>query len=132
MTLKHNQPQHFDDVDFFGEVKFDGGADQKSNLKAAVGGVAAGYKIARGKVTPTAADEDVVTGLDTVVAVVASLSGAPTLTHMFVSADVGDQAGTPAAGSFTLRSRKPTSAADVTPVNASSPFGEVEWIAIGT
>lgn len=95
-------------------------------------GVAAGYKIARGTITPTTASDTVVTGLATVVAAVASLKGAPTLTHMFVAADIGDQAGAPAAGSILIKSYKPTGAADVTPIAATTPWGAVDWIAIGT
>ena len=95
-------------------------------------GVAAGYKMARGVTTPTSGSEAVVTGLATVVAVVVSLRDAPTLTHMFVSGSIGDQAGSPAAGSFTLVSEKPTGTGDVTPIAATTPWGAVNWIALGT
>lgn len=95
-------------------------------------GVAAGYKIARGSVTPTSASHTVATSLATVVAVVVQFKGAPTLTHMFNVGDIGDQAGTPAAGSFLLKSYKPTGAADVTPVASSTPWAAVDWVAIGT
>lgn len=95
-------------------------------------GVAAGYKIARGSITPTSASHTVVTSLATVVAVVVQFKGAPTLTHMFNAGDIGDQAGTPAAGSFLLKSYKPTGAADVTPVAATTPWAACDWIAIGT
>lgn len=95
-------------------------------------GVAAGYKIARGTVTPTSASHTVVTGLATVVAAVTSLKGAPTLTHLITAADIGDQAGAPAAGSILIKSYKPTGAADVTPIAATTPWGAVDWIAIGT
>src|SRR5574341_736855 len=46
-------------------------------------GVAAGYKVARGTVTPTSASHTVATGLATVVAVAVTFKGAQTLTHMF-------------------------------------------------
>lgn len=95
-------------------------------------GVAAGYKIARGTHTPTTGSDTVVTGLTTVVAAVASLKDAPSLTHMFVAADIGDQAGSPAAGSILIKSYKPTSSTDVTPIAATTPWGDVDWIAIGT
>src|SRR5574341_192493 len=97
-----------------------------------VQGVAAGYKVARGSVTPTSASHTVVTGLTTVVAVVVQFKGAPTLTHMFNSGDIGDQAGTPAAGSFLLKSYKPTASGDVTPIASTTPWAAVDWIAIGT
>ena len=94
-------------------------------------GVAAGYKIARGTLTQISASDTVVTGLATVVAAVASLKGAPSLTHMFVAADIGTQAGAPAAGSILIKSYKPTGAADVTPLAATTPCSAVDWIAIG-
>lgn len=95
-------------------------------------GVAAGYKLARGTVTPTSGSHTVATGLATVVAAVACLKGAPTLTHMFVAADIGDQAGAPAAGSILIKSYKPTTSGDVTPIAATTPWSAVDWIAIGT
>ena len=95
-------------------------------------GIAAGYKIARGVAAVGAASVDVVTGLATVVAVITGMVGDPSLTHMFSSATVGDQATAPIAGSIRIKSWKPTGAADVTPVAATSPFGNVGWIAIGT
>lgn len=94
-------------------------------------GVAAGYKIARGTLTPVSASDTVVTGLSTVVAAVASLKGAPTLTHNIVVADIGDQAGTPVAGSILIKSYKPTGAADCTPVAATTPWSAVDLVAIG-
>lgn len=90
------------------------------------------YKVARGVHTPTTASDTVVTGLATVVAVVATAEGPPTLTHMFTTADIGDQAGTPAAGSILIKTHKPTGAADVTPIDATTPWQSVNWIAIGT
>lgn len=95
-------------------------------------GVAAGYKIARGSTTPVSSSDTVVTGLATVVAVFVSFKGAPTLTHMFNAGDIGDQAGTPAAGSFLLKSYKPTASGDVTPTASSTPWAAVDWVAIGT
>lgn len=102
-----------------------------SQINLLAQGVAAGYKIARGSVTPTSASHTVVTGLTTVVAAVVSLKGAPTLTHMLVAADIGDQSGAPAAGSILIKSYKPTGVADVTPIAATTPWGAVDWIAIG-
>ena len=65
-------------------------------------------------------------------AVVVSLKGAPSLTHFISAGDIGDQAGTPAAGSFLLKSYKPTGSGDVTPIAATTPWSAVDWIAIGT
>lgn len=95
-------------------------------------GVAAGYKVARGSTTPVSSSDTVATGLATVVAVVVQFKGAPTLTHMFNAGDIGDQAGTPAAGSFLLKSYKPTASGDVTPTASSTPWAAVDWFAIGT
>lgn len=95
-------------------------------------GVAAGYKVARGTLTPITESDTVVTGLTTVVAAIASLKGAPTLTCMFVAADIGNQAGSPAAGSIYIKSYKPTAANDVTPIASTTPWSAMDWIAIGT
>lgn len=95
-------------------------------------GVAAGYKVARGTHTPTTASDTIVTGLATVVSVAVSFKGAPSLTHMFNYGDIGDQAGTPAAGSFLLKSSKPTGTGDVTPIDSTTPWSVCDWIAIGT
>ena len=89
------------------------------------------YRLARGTVTPTSNSHTVVTGLKEVVACVASLKGAPTVTCMFVVADIGDQAGSPAAGSVLIKTYKPTATNDVTPTGSSTPWGAVDWIAIG-
>lgn len=94
--------------------------------------IAAGYKLARGIDTPTSGSITVVSGLATIVAVVVQLQDAPTLTHMFSQGDIGDQAGSPAAGSFLLVSQKPTGSGDVTPIAATTPWGDVAWIAVGT
>jgi len=112
--------------------KLDGVTVTTAAINALVQGVAGTYKVARGSLTPAAASETVAAGLSTVVAAVASLKGAPSLTHMFVVADIGDQAGAPAAGSIYIKSYKPTGAADVTPVAATTPWSAVDWIAVGT
>ncbi len=112
--------------------KLAGATPTTAQINLLTQGVAAGYKIARGTVTPTSASHTVVTGLAAVVAAVASLKGAPTLTHLITAADIGDQAGAPAAGSILIKSYKPTGAADVTPIAATTPWGAVDWIAIGT
>lgn len=97
-----------------------------------IAGVASGYKIARGTVTPTNTSTTIATGLATVVAVVVSFKGNPSLTHMYNAASVGNQAGAPAAGSFVLTALKPTAANDATPIAATTPWSAVDWVAIGT
>lgn len=101
------------------------------NESLLVQGIAAGYKIARGTATPTSASFTVATGLNTVVAVLVQFKGAPTITHMINAGDIGDQAGAPAAGSFLLKSYKPTAVADATPIASTTPWSAVDWIAIG-
>jgi len=85
-------------------------------------------KIAYGNHTNVTASDTVSTGLKVVLAVVASLKDDPAATADvgIVSADVGDQAGTPAAGSFLLKSWE---LADAT---VATTFGEaISWIAVG-
>ncbi len=112
------------------------GVDKRAALAAAVAtpvaGVAAGYKIARGVITPTDGTDTVVTGLTTVVAAVAMLVATPILTHMWSSATIGNQSGAPAAGSINLVHRSPAGSGDVTPQDAASTFVDVAWIAVGT
>jgi hypothetical protein len=79
-----------------------------------------------------AAVDTVVTGLATVVAVVAVLDSDPTLDPLFVTASIGDQAGAPAAGSVYIKSWQATAAGDVTPIAATTFGKKVNWIAIGT
>lgn len=114
-------------------------ADKLNNLTQAklellVQGVAAGYKIARGVHTQVAASDTVVTGLATVVAVCVGFGGAPTVKQLFCAGSIGDQAGTPAAGSVLITTYKPTAVNDVTPT-AATDFTDnvkVSWVAIGT
>lgn len=97
-------------------------------------GIGNGYRIARGVNTQAAATDTIVTGLATVVAVVASFEDAPSIKQLFVRASIGDQAGSPAAGSILMSTYKPTAVNDVTPV-AATDFSEnkkINWIAIGT
>lgn len=100
-------------------------------LTALAKGVAAGYKIARG-VSAVTGTATVATGLATVVAVVAipqdDLDGT---TLLGVSATIGDQTGTPAAGSVILKCWKATASGNVTAI-AATAAKNVNWIAIGT
>lgn len=98
-----------------------------------VAGAAAGYMIARGQHTTLAAVDTVVTGLTTVVAAIACLDDDPTLANtQWVTCSIGDQAGSPAAGSIIISGWIPTAAGDVTP-KAAATFGKkVNWIAVGT
>lgn len=99
---------------------------------APVVGVAAGYKIARGQTTTVAASDTIVTGLTTVVSAVANLEDAPVIGADRAQAVIGDQAGTPAAGSILIKTFKPTASGDATPIAATTFSKKVNWIAIGT
>lgn len=93
-----------------------------------IAGVAAGYKLARGVHVQVAQSDTIVTGLATVVAVVISFRDVPTAKQQYVIASIGDQAGTPAAGSVLTKTYKSTLA-------AADDFTDnlgFNWIAIGT
>lgn len=91
-----------------------------------------GIKIARGQLTTVTATDTVVTGLNTVVAVVACLDDNPGDNPMLVSATIGDQAGAPAAGSIIIKTWQNTTGTDPTPLAATTFSKKVNWIAIGT
>jgi hypothetical protein len=103
-----------------------------AEINALVAGLAGGYKIARGQHTTVAAVDTVVTGLTTVVAVLAVLESDPTSDPLFVSGAIGNQAGAPAAGSIYIKSWKPTAADNTAPTAATTFTKKVNWIAIGT
>lgn len=104
-----------------------------AELDLAVLGHAAGYAVARGEHQQAAASDTVATGLSTVVAVVIS-PRTRTVKQLWFNASVGDQAGTPDAGSFLLTSQKPTAVDNCTPTDATDFTDniKVNWIAIGT
>lgn len=95
-------------------------------------GVGVGYKIARGQHTTVAASDTVVTGLALVVSVVASMDADPGDNPFMCSASIGDQAGTPAAGSVLIKTWQNTGGTDPTPAAAGTFTKKVNWIAIGT
>lgn len=97
-------------------------------------GMPAGARLASGVHQQVAATDTVVTGLKAVTAVVVQFRDAPTINQLFVQATVGDQAGTPAAGSFNISTLKPTATGNVTPIPATVFTDNInfDWIAIGT
>lgn len=98
---------------------------------ALVAGVAAGYKVARG-VAAVTGTLTVVTGLATVVAVVAAAEDDPDgVALAAVSATIGDQAGSPAAGSVIVKAWKVTAVDNATLIAASAEKS-INWIAVGT
>jgi hypothetical protein len=101
-------------------------------LQNGLAGVGSGYKIARGQATSVTASDTVVTGLSTVVAAIANLESAPVIGCDRATASIGDQSGSPAAGSVLIQSWKPTSSSDTTPIAATTFSKKVNWVAIGT
>jgi hypothetical protein len=89
-------------------------------------------KVACGQFSTVSAADTVVTGLNTVVSVVAVLEADPGDDPMLVSAQIGDQAGSPAAGSIIIKTWKNTGGTDPTPLAATTFTKKVNWIAIGT
>lgn len=84
-----------------------------------------------GRLTTVTAADTVVTGLASVAACGASLDSDPVLDPMIVSATIGDQAGTPAAGSIIVKSWKGTSTSNPTPIAATVFSKVVTWWALG-
>lgn len=108
-----------------------------AEINALLQGAAAGYKIARGQtsITPqSAATATVVTGLATVVAVIATADSDVDGTNLAaVTATIGDQAGSPAAGSVILKTWKITAADNGALVAATANTAyKINWIAVGT
>lgn len=97
-----------------------------------VSALAAGRRVAFGVHTTVAAADTVVTGLTTVVSVVACYGTDPADANCYVSATIGDQAGSPAAGSVIIKTWQNTGGTDPTPAAAGSFSKLVNWIAIGT
>lgn len=84
-----------------------------------------------GQSTTASASDTIVTGLTKVLSCVANLDSAPVLTCDRATASLGDQAGTPAAGSILLQTWMPTSNANPTPIAATTFTKKVNWIAEG-
>ncbi len=110
-----------------------GAQSSLDELTTPVVGVAAGYKIARGQHTMLSAADTVATGLTTVVSVVAVQETDPVLACAQASAQVGDQAGSPVAGSVILKVWMPTDATHPTLIAATGYASvKVNWVAVGT
>jgi len=87
-------------------------------------------KIASGQAVTVTANDVVVSGLGALKAVLVSFNDDIGLTEAWVTGNIGNQAGAPAAGSFNLKTWEPTSNANPTPI-AATTFGKaVNWIAI--
>jgi hypothetical protein len=95
--------------------------DQYSNLKCFI----------KRHTTVAASDTIVCTGLNKVLMAVASYDTDVADANMYVNASIGDQAGTPAAGSILLVTWK-TDGSDPTPAAADSFSKVVNVVAFGT
>jgi predicted RecA/RadA family phage recombinase len=97
-----------------------------------VNGTGNDLRVISGQSTTVAASDTIVTGLNKLNGVVASLDSDPVDDPEWVTASIGDQAGTPAAGSFLLKTWKNTAGNDPTPAAATTFGKKVNWIAFGT
>ncbi|WP_141713643.1 hypothetical protein [Bradyrhizobium elkanii] len=111
-------------------VKSGGTLDIEDGGVFSVAGVP--LKVARGQLTTVTAADTVVTGLASVAAVIVSLESDPGDDPFMVSAQIGDQAGAPAAGSIIIKTWKNTGGTDPTPVAATTFVKKVNWVAIGS
>lgn len=97
------------------------------SLQGAIEGARPGRKIVAGSFTPTAGTGTVtVTGLFELESVYLDMDDVD-LTHMWTTADVTGGN----ANQFTWAADKPTAAADVTPIAATTPWNLVRYLAIG-
>ena len=100
-------------------------AAQDVSLGTLLSGVSSNLVLS-GSFTPTSAVQTLATGLTTVSNVTVSLSGSPTLTHMWVTATTGSVAGT-----IVVSSWQPTNASTVTAIASTGSFVAVRWTAVG-
>lgn len=84
-----------------------------------------------GQWTSVTAADTVATGLNVVVAVVASLDSDPGDNPEWCSATIGNQSGAPVAGSVIIKTWQNTSGTDPTPVAATTFGKKVNYIAVG-
>lgn len=85
-----------------------------------------------GQHATVAASDTKVTGLATVSACGGVLDSDPVAGAQFVTISLGDQAGTPAAGSMLIKTWKATAAGDTALIPATTFAKKVNWWAIGT
>lgn len=93
-------------------------------------GLANELKVVAGQCTTGSASDTVDTGLKKVLYAVASLDDDPVDGCMDATASVGDQAGTPAAGSILIKTWKSTDG-DASYVGATTASKKVNFIAVG-
>lgn len=73
---------------------------------------------------------DIVTGLKSVVAVIACQQDDASINASMVTATIGDQSTAPVAGSIRVKVWAPTSSGNPTPVASTTPTN-VNWVALG-
>lgn len=88
-------------------------------------------KVAAGQATTVTASDTIVTGLGTLVCAVACFNDDISDDPEWVTASIGNQTGTPAAGSFLLKTWKNTGGTDPTPAAATTFTKKVNWFALG-
>jgi hypothetical protein len=97
-------------------------------LQGALAGQLPGEKVAHGTFTPVATSTDIVTGLESIRAVMLSFAGAPTVTHLWNS-------WTASGGVLTVVTYGPTDGAgadsNIAPTAGATAWGDVCWVAIG-
>lgn len=118
------------DIETGGALKI-AGVDKTAQLSAALAAPAAGHKFVCGQITTATAADTVATGLATVAACGATLDSDPSDDPEFVSATIGDQNGSPVAGSIIVKTWKNTGGTDPTPVAATTFSKKVNWWAYG-
>lgn len=119
----------------FGRAGIDPLRLNNTDQQVAPGSLGGQLKIAYGQHTSVAAADTVVTGLTTVVKVIAVLDDDPVVGATYCSASIGNQAGAPVAGSVILKTWKATTAGaagNPDPVAATTFGKKINWIAFGT
>ncbi|QOG20455.1 hypothetical protein [Bradyrhizobium sp. SEMIA] len=119
------------DIESGGALKI-AGTDVTAQLAKAMASPAGGNKFVGGQISTATAADTVITGLATVVACGATFDSDPGDDPMLVSATIGDQAGSPAAGSIIVKTWKNTGGTDPTPLAATTFTKKVNWWAFGS
>jgi len=88
-------------------------------------------RLVGGQATTASASDTIVTGLSKVVSAIATINDDLADGLSWATANTGDQAGSPAAGSFYLKTWKNTSGSDPTPLAATAFSAKVNWLAWG-
>lgn len=109
------------------DVESGGVLNIKAGGQLQVGGIA--QKTAGAQATTLTASDTVITGLSTVNSCVASMDAAPTTDPEIATCSVGNQTGSPAAGSILIQTWKTLGG---TPAAATTFSKKVNWVAFGS